>query len=96
VMESFLVFISKRLPFQIPGRLAAVIFSSKLKELLTENGVYLTYPGTNWCGTLRQDGTDFGIFEETDQCCKDFMECPETIEAGRQHHGLLNNGFIRR
>jgi Phospholipase A2 len=96
MIESAISFISKRLSIPIPGRFAAVFIGNRVKDLMAENDIYLTYPGTNWCGALRQDGTGFGIFEETDQCCKTFMECPETIQPGHQYHGLSNNGFIRR
>ncbi|KAF4516949.1 hypothetical protein B566_EDAN005550 [Ephemera danica] len=60
--------------------------------------VQLIFPGTKWCGqgSIATGETDYGVFVETDKCCKAHDYCPDHISSGQTKHNLTNNGLFTK
>ncbi|XP_023716700.1 phospholipase A2 [Cryptotermes secundus] len=58
----------------------------------------LIFPGTKWCGSgnIAANFADLGSSEETDKCCREHDNCPDSIEAWKSKHNLTNNSFYTR
>lgn len=54
--------------------------------------------GTKWCGSgnIAANFADLGSSEETDKCCREHDNCPDSIEAWKSKHNLTNNSFYTR
>ncbi|XP_023680362.1 uncharacterized protein [Paramormyrops kingsleyae] len=54
------------------------------------------FPGTLWCGTgsKAMDYGDLGVFNQTDQCCREHDHCEHTIAPFRVNFGVFNHHFF--
>ncbi|XP_067255054.1 group 3 secretory phospholipase A2 [Chanodichthys erythropterus] len=53
-------------------------------------------PGTLWCGSGNKATgfTDLGIFEETDNCCREHDHCKDTIDSFSYNYGVFNTNIF--
>ncbi|XP_048853363.1 group 3 secretory phospholipase A2-like isoform X1 [Brienomyrus brachyistius] len=54
------------------------------------------FPGTLWCGTGSKavGFGDLGVFNQTDQCCREHDHCEHTIAPFRVNFGVFNHHFF--
>ncbi|CAH1968866.1 unnamed protein product [Acanthoscelides obtectus] len=59
---------------------------------------YFIYPGTKWCGAgnIAENEDDFGVYRDTDKCCRNHDFCPEIIEGYQTKYNLTNPSFYTR
>ncbi|XP_051973883.1 group 3 secretory phospholipase A2 [Xyrauchen texanus] len=53
-------------------------------------------PGTMWCGSGNRatDFSELGVFQETDNCCRDHDHCKDTIASFSYNHGIFNTNIF--
>lgn len=65
---------------------------------LAASGVFYKNVGTLWCGrgNKARFSEDLGRYNDTDFCCREHDNCPDSIRPSESRYGLENAGLFTR